>query len=92
MGYIDCWGHRVFFDCSWPHEPDIVFCPTCDSEVSRSDVHVCEWCGKVGCEECMVAEIDGWVCGETDCAKRLVAYQANINRKWDRIIEERKRR
>lgn len=57
-------------------------CPDC--------THICEWCGREGCEACMICTTDGWVCAEGECAECLSIYQDLIDIYWDIRIEIRK--
>ena len=68
-----------------PSEPEPVDCPLCGAHVVREDIHKCEQCTEVGCEECMVRSIDGWCCTE-DCAAALKKEQDDIDRYWAKRI------
>lgn len=72
---------------AWPSEPERVCCPTCGAETTRDEVRPCEWCQRPGCPECMKSEIDGWFCGEGECAERLKEHQDRVDREWDEYVK-----
>lgn len=72
---------------AWPCEPERVCCPACGAETTRDEIRPCGWCDRPGCPECMRAEIDGYVCAEGECAKRLKESQDRVDREWNEKIK-----
>jgi len=83
MGYCEYFGHRVW-DEDQPMQPEPrTECPACSAEISADDLCLCEWCGRMGCEECMKVAVDGRVCKDDACEENLRKYQEAIDLKWD---------
>ena len=76
-------GVMMSFEPGWPRDrEDPKECPACHAEVAEEDLLLlrsCEWCGLPGCDECMTATVDGWVCGEEACGEKLKKYHDEIN-------------
>lgn len=56
-----------------------VCCPGC--------IHICEWCGREGCDTCMTDTGDGW-CHTEECSARNKAAEDRRDAAWPETLEQ----